>query len=188
MAGTATVPVATPILLTNPAVPVRFGRPLALLTLACLVAHVPLIASHLTTAPVTSIVMALVSMACIPCARTLWLAPTTQDCATAAALAAAMMGLHLFLSISMAGSVTPATNLTTSAHHQRGGASAMDPRHTGMPMGDMSHMTTTPAVQALFYLATVMAVVQVLLNGLAIATTVRRLKAGVDPAEPRAAR
>lgn len=166
MAETGTAPAAMPILLTNPAVPIRFGRPLALLTLVCLVAHVPLVVSHFSAAPVTSTVMALVSIACVPCARTLWSAPTTQDCATAAALAITMVGLHLFLVVSMAGSVTPSTSVTTAAHHQR----------TGMPMGDTHHMAMSPSAQALFYLATVMAAAQILLNGLVIATTVRRLK------------
>ncbi len=84
----------TPVLLTNPNVEHRFGRPLAVLSLVCSLAHIPLLSTHFTSAPVVTAVMAVLALACIPCARKLWAAPTTQDCVVAAALAAAMVGLH----------------------------------------------------------------------------------------------
>ncbi|KRE26862.1 hypothetical protein ASG82_10095 [Mycobacterium sp. Soil538] len=170
---------AVPVLLRNPAVPVIVGRALAMLAAVCLIAHIPLIASHLTLAPITSVVMALVSLACIPCARRLWSKPATQDCAVAATLAATMVGLHLFLAISMATPhrVPPLPSGPMPGHNHGIDMSMMNAGHAVMPTADMQPMTMTPVLETAFYLATGAATLQVLLSGLTLGITVRRLKA-----------
>lgn len=178
MAESPAAPAAMPILLSNPAVPQRLGRVAGLLALACLIAHIPLIASHFAAAPIIGAAMVAVSMACVPCARRLWIAPTTQDCTIAAVLAATMVGLHLLLTISTTRSNTPApSDMSTPGHHHTDMSAIADRTQTSTPMGEMHQMAMSPAIELIFYLATAMAILQVLLNVAAIATTIHRVKA-----------
>ncbi|MBJ7324375.1 MAG: hypothetical protein JHC70_18790 [Rhodococcus sp.] len=169
--------VERPILLANPDVPTRFGRVLALLALSCLVAHVPLIASHLTVAPVTAAVMAAVSLACIPCARRLWTVPSTQDCAVAGTLAAVMVGLHMFLALSMTGTNVHAGGLMPTTAHHKAGVGSIESGHVNLSLPNVHHMVMSPFAQVMFQVATAAAVLQILLSGLAIITAIRRVKA-----------
>ena len=165
-----------PMLLQNPVVPLRRGRAAALLAITCLLAHIPLIASHFTLAPVTTAIMAVVSLMCIPCARKLWKAPTTQDCIIAALLAAAMVGMHVALTFAMAAGTSPAnTDITVPSHHHAGAAA--DPVQPAPRSNLGHHIDMAPAIEAMYYLATTMAVLQILLNIVAVTSTVRRAKA-----------
>jgi hypothetical protein len=159
---------AQPVLLSNPRVPTGFGRPLAILSLVCLLAHIPLIASHFTMAPVITTVMAAVSLVCIPCIRRLWTSPTTHDCAVAAALATAMAGSHAILAMSMGAAPPVATVGSPTAHHHQSHA----PTTMSMAHADMPPMP--PALQALFVCATAIAVLQAVVGVTAIAITVGR--------------
>lgn len=162
----------TPVLLTNPNVEHRFGRPLAVLSLVCSLAHIPLFSTHFTSAPVVAAVMAVLALACIPCARRLWAAPTTHDCVVAAALAAAMVGLHLILALSMsADEYDVPAGLSAHVHHPIGSAGVQSPD----PMAATAihqHMPMHPVVAILFYTATALAVLQIVFNVAAVLSTV----------------
>jgi hypothetical protein len=171
----ATAQEALPAPLRNPLVPRRFGRAAALLAAACIAAHIPLIASHFTLAPVTTAMMAVVSLMCIPCIHRLWQAPRTQDCIVAALLAAAMVAMHVTLTFTMSAGTTALDGDTTAhghQHHTR--VAVVHPEissHQDHPMG------MAPAIGAIYYLATLLAALQILLNVVAVALTVRRAKA-----------
>lgn len=149
------------------------------LSLVCLLAHIPLIASHFTMAPVISSAMAAVSIMCVPCIRRLWTSPTTHDCAVAAVLATVMAGSHVILAMSM-GAAPPAAvvDTHTAHHHHNQGPTTMSMAHAGM-------QPIPPALQALFLCATAIAVLQASAAATAIAITVRRHRSATDPAGPR---
>lgn len=92
-----------PVLLTNPAINPIVGKLSALLAVACVAAHIPLLLTHLTDFPVIAALMTVVGCACIPCAGRLWREPSTHDAATAGALAGLMLILHLYLIMTMGG-------------------------------------------------------------------------------------
>lgn len=167
-----------PLLLQNPVVSIHHGRIAATLAIACLLAHIPLIAGHFLLAPISSVVMGLVSLMCIPCARRLWCSPTTQDCTVAALLAATMVGLHLFLWITMDAPSTPSpTDMPIPVHHHGETTAIADPGQNTMPTGGMHRMAMSPGMEMIFYVATTMAAAQILLNVVAIVVTIRRAKA-----------
>ena len=168
-----------PVLLQNPSVPLRLGRFAAFLALACLLAHIPVIAGHFAPAPIMSAVMGAVSLLCIPCARKMWCAPTTQDSAIAATLAAVMIGLHLFLGMTMAAAVVAPSSpdLPMPAHHRGHTAATLAPAQSSTPTEVHHHMAMSGTIGVIFYLATAMAAAQILLNVVAIAITVRRTRA-----------
>lgn len=178
MAHRTAAPTRPPVLLSNPAVSHRWGRSAAVLALACLIAHLPLIVSHVTAAPVSTAAMAIVSLACIPCARRLWTAPTAQDCAVAAALASVMVGVHLLLGITMAGPTAPPSPDMPIAMHQHGGVPVTHELLRPGPLAQVPHhMAMSGAVEVIFYLASAMALAQIALNVAAVALVVRREKA-----------
>lgn len=133
------------------------GRFAALLAFTCTAAHVPVILTHVQPYPGRSLLMLLLSAACIPCAIRLWQRPTSRDWAMVTGLSAAMLALHLSLFPSM--SNAPDAGMNMGAHHHIA-ATAGSQAMTGMN-GDMTMV---------FYAATGLAALQVLL-GLSLIVT-----------------
>jgi hypothetical protein len=160
----------TPVLLANPSVNPTVGKTAAVIASVCVLAHVPLLIGHFSQFPKTTLLMLAMSCACIPCARRLWLDPRTQDCTTAGALAAVMVGLHVTLAFEMAsiehGDIA---TLPEPLHRHLATASTaaniVPQSHQGM----MHH----PA-QVAFYLGTGLALLQVVMSSAAVTAAVRR--------------
>lgn len=168
-----------PILLDNPAVSRNLGRPLAVLSLFCLLSHVPLIISHLKVAPMSTVAMGVVALACIPCARKLWTEPHTHECNVAASLAALMVVLHVSVALSMGSSDGKAmAAMPMHAHHHQVAvvASAEAPNGDVLSLPATHTMAMSPVAELLMNLATGMALLQVLLNGLVVWLTAHRFR------------
>lgn len=133
------------------------GRVAALLAFTCAAAHVPVILTHVQPYPGRSLLMLLLSTACIPCAVRLWQRSAVRDWAMVTGLSAAMLALHLSLFPSRSSAAEAGMNM--SAHHHmtsNAGAHVATSMNGGMTM--------------LFYAATGLAALQVLL-GLSLIVT-----------------
>ncbi len=155
---TDVVPAKMPVLLANPPIKPAIGKLSAALAAACLVAHVPLLIAHARDFPITTVAMAAVACACLPCTRRLWRSPTTHDAAMAGALAAAMLILHLYLTMTMAGmGADMAAPIPPGMHHDG----------TEATMSHLAAHSTGRPLHALLYVASGLASAQV---ALAVAT------------------
>ncbi|MEB3370117.1 hypothetical protein [Saccharopolyspora mangrovi] len=123
------------------------GKLAAVLAINCVTAHVPLVAGHVGTHPASSLVMAALSAACLPCAVHLWRGPRLRTWITAGALAASMLAVHLIAMIPVAGDHAP-------GYHGHGNDGHGD-HGSGMLFGDLA--------SPLMLVATILAVVQVAL-------------------------
>lgn len=151
MATTTAVAGWRPNLPDNPVRATAAGKVAALLALACITAHIPVLLTHLTYFPGTSLLMLALAGACLPCAGHLWTKPTIRDWATTGALAAGMLVLHAMLMSSM-------------AHNETGPVKTAIPRqHHGSTASHAVNAAPMPErpLELLFYAATALAVVQV---------------------------
>ncbi|MFF2112510.1 hypothetical protein [Rhodococcus koreensis] len=163
MAASAAATVWRPTLPDNPVRATAAGKVAALLVLACVAAHIPVLLTHLPHFPGTSVLMLALSCACLVCVGHLWTKPTIRDWATTGALAAGMLVLHAMLMVSMMNTLTGVANTATPGHRHRLASHTMD--------------AATPAsgpLELLFYGASALALIQVFLAVVIVLPTVLR--------------
>ncbi|WP_213571129.1 hypothetical protein [Rhodococcus sp. USK13] len=141
-----------PTLPDNPVRATAAGKIAALLALACVTAHIPVLLAHFAHFPGTSLLMLALAGACLPCAGHLWTKPTIRDWVTAGALAAGMLVLHAMLMFSMTHAETGTAATTTAATGHHHGSAAHTMNTASLPDGPLG---------LLFYGASALALVQV---------------------------
>lgn len=142
----------------------RAGKAAAILAVVCGLIHIPVLFSHLGTFPGTSLLMLILSCACLPCAKSLWNAPLLRDWGTVATISGSMLVLH---SLMMQGMKMPsklADGVTGMAEHHHSsmtmpdGGAQMDMHGLGALLLDTA---TALAVSQLVLAAAVMIVARV---------------------------
>lgn len=88
----------------------RAGRVVAVLASSCVVVHVPVLMQHMGSYPGASVLMLVLTMACIPCIAHLWKGPRVRDWVATTGIAATMLVVHL----SMLGAMDPESSGMTS--------------------------------------------------------------------------
>lgn len=153
-----------PTLPDNPVRATAAGKVAALLALACVTAHIPVLLTHFAHFPGTSLLMLALAGACLPCAGHLWTKPTIRDWATTSALAAGMLVLHAMMMSSMTHTETgTATTTAATGHHHGSAAHTMDT--ASMPDGPL---------ELLFYGASALALIQAFLAVVIVLPTMLR--------------
>jgi hypothetical protein len=160
-------------MLSNPTVPRSVGRCSALIGLACLFVHIPMWATHFTSFPMTSALLAGTAMACIPCSRHVWRCHRAQDCMTSAALAATMLMLHGYQLLAMSDAHRMSTATSRYRHHGGTVLHASTP-DAAIEIPHHSAITISGPMQVMFSLATGLAILQLLLVTTAVTATLRR--------------
>ncbi|MDI9938659.1 MULTISPECIES: hypothetical protein [Rhodococcus] len=163
MATSAAATVWRPTLPVNPVRATAAGKVAALLVLACVAAHIPVLLTHLPHFPGTSLLMLALSCACLFCVGHLWTKPTIRDWSTTGALAAGMLVLHAMMMVSMTNTLTGAANTATPGHRHRSAPHTMDAAPT--PSGTL---------ELLFYGASALALIQVFLAVVIVLPTMLR--------------
>lgn len=108
----------------------RVGKRAALVSVACVLVHVPLLATHGRHHPIVSAGMVITSLACAGCARHLWRGPTARTWLATLVLTLTMLLLH----VSSSQTGRPGLGETGSGHHgaaQLGVVQARTSRPTG---------------------------------------------------------
>ena len=163
MATSAAATVWRPTLPVNPVRATAAGKVAALLVLACVAAHIPVLLTHLPHSPGTSLLMLALSCACLFCVGHLWTKPTIRDWSTTGALAAGMLVLHAMMMVSMTNTLTGAANTATPGHRHRSAPHTVDAAPP--PSGTL---------ELLFYGASALALIQVFLAVVIVLPTMLR--------------
>lgn len=95
----------------------RAGKAAAALAVACGLIHIPVLLLHMGAYPGTSLLMPVLSCACLPCAKSLWNAPLIRDWGIAAAISASMLTLHLLMMEGMTTAQSHGDGAMMPAHH-----------------------------------------------------------------------
>lgn len=132
------------------------GKIATVVALTCVASHIPVLLAHLAAQPVLGLLMTVISCACVMCAPSLWNGPVVRDWLVNGALAGAMLVLHLAVVLGHADSVRKNTS------HYHGPHSAAGSRVLEDSMG------------FLFYGASSLAFLQLLLAGIVLTTVVGR--------------
>lgn len=147
------------------------GKIAAALAVTCAVVHIPVVLTHLSTYPLITLTMLVLTVICLSCVTRLWHGPLLKDWGAIAALAASMLALHLFM--------------TTSMNHPVDATLAPATPHHGIAMpdapGQAMHMSGT--TQQLYHLATALALTQMML-GLGVLINRLLARAGTTTTSP----
>lgn len=102
-----------PIIRTETAGGRSVGAMAALLTLGCVVVHIPIVSAHWVAAPILSAAMMGLTLACLSCLRGLWSHAVVADWVILVMLSLAMLSLH---AVMMAPESVGPSMLSTGGH------------------------------------------------------------------------